>query len=68
MIVGVGAADGGRILAGLPRHREAVGAGARRRGRQEPGERLEVEPKLAHVRRHLHNCFKSPNTFVSFIF
>ena len=57
VIVGVGAADGGRILAGLPRRREAVGAGARRRGRQEPGERLEVEPQLAHVRGHLRGKY-----------
>ena len=57
MIVGVGAADGGRVLAGLPRRREAVGAGASPRGRQEPGERLEVEPQLAHVRGHLRGKY-----------
>ena len=54
MVVGVGAADGGRVLARLPRRGEAVITEAGGRGvHREPGECLEIEPQLAHVRGHL---------------
>ena len=50
VVVGVGAADGGRVLARLPRRGEAVITEAGGRGvHREPGECLEIEPQLAHV-------------------
>ena len=50
MVAGVGAADGGRVLSGLPRHGEAVRAVGRGVGlRRQPRECLEVEAQLTNV-------------------
>ena len=50
VVVGVGATDGGRVLARLPRRGEAVITEAGGRGvHREPGECLEIEPQLAHI-------------------
>ena len=55
MVVGVGAADGGRVHPGLARRREGVRAEAGRGGGGEPGHCLKVQPQLADIVRHLIN-------------
>ena len=53
MVAGVGAADGGRVLARLARRLEVVHAAGAAGAGVEPGHGLEVQPELTHVSRSL---------------
>ena len=53
MVVSVGAADAGRVLASLASSSHVVRAGANGSGGGKPGEGLEVKPQLADVIGHL---------------
>ena len=69
----VGAADGGRVDAGLACHGESVGADPGAGGDGEPREGLKVEPQLAHVvrglaRRNKYICIQLYTSFSMYIF
>ena len=55
MVAGVGAADGGRVAPGLPRHGEVVHPAGPAGAGEEPSHGLEVQSQLTHVIRYLED-------------